>query len=164
MKIPKNVVALLNTQFKAELEASYLYLSMSNALHHFGYDGFAKRMRLQANEEKEHAMKIFDYMVSRNEQAHLDTIAAPTAEWPSITAVFENVYAHECLVTTMVYDLCEKAATDKDYATVSFMQWFVDEQVEEEKQALDFLMRIKEAQVSPAALLTLDELMLHTEK
>ena len=145
MKIPSSIVSLLNTQIHAEFESAFLYLSMSAFMHEKGYNGFACWLKIQAEEEKKHAMKIFDYMIERNETPVLQSFSSPLSDWTSVACVWEAVYAHECLITTMIYGIYDKALSEKDFGSVHLMNWFIGEQIEEEERAFDLLSRIKVA-------------------
>ena len=133
----------LNNQVNAEMYSSYLYLSMSAYFHSVSLGGFANWMRIQAQEELVHAIKIFDYINERGGRATLGAIDEPIAGWESAVAAFENVYAHEQKVTELINDLVTLATELNDHATVSFLQWFVNEQVEEEASADDVLQKLK---------------------
>jgi ferritin len=125
----------INDQINAELYSSYLYLSMAAHFESVNLPGFAKWMRVQAQEENGHAMKLFDYVVERGGRVTLAAIDAPPASWTSPLNAFEDVYAHEQKVTGLISGLMDLAIELKDHATSSFLKWFVDEQVEEEASA-----------------------------
>ena len=137
MRISEKLVKALNEQIKAELDSAYLYLGMANWLQGKNFAGMAHWFRVQAREEQEHAMKIHDYLIERNEIPVLLPVAAPETKWGSVAEVFKKAYGHECKVTEMIYALVDTASADKDHASVSMLQWFVDEQVEEEAQSLE---------------------------
>lgn len=122
----------LNKQINAEMHAFTVYLSMSAWFEAQSLAGFAGWMRDHANEEMAHAMKLFDYVHERGGHAHLMALDAPPTEWDTIQAVFEAALAHEEHVTKLIYELTDVADDEDDYATENFLQWFVDEQVEEE--------------------------------
>lgn len=126
----------LNKQIIAEFESAYLYLSMADHLQSENFDGMAHWFRVQAKEEETHAMKIHDYMIERNLKPDLEEIKPPKRQWNDIASLLDEAYHHECLVSDMIYDLVAQAMEDKDFASVSFLNWFVDEQVEEEEQSL----------------------------
>ncbi len=146
----------LNAQVNAELYSSYLYLSMESYLQDTGLDGFANWMRMQAREELEHAMKIYDFIFSCGGRARLGAIEAPTQDWESVLAVFENALGHEQHVTSLINDLMNLAIEEKDHATNIFLQWFVTEQVEEEEAAGAIVNRLRLAAGRGEALLSLD--------
>jgi ferritin len=123
----------LNTQINAELHAFYTYLSMSAYFESEGYPGFAAWMRHHSDEEMVHAMKIYDYIIDRRSSVKLKAISEPRTEWSRPLEVLEDALKHEQHVTKLINDLVALARDERDYATDSFLQWFVDEQVEEEQ-------------------------------
>ncbi|MDD1693318.1 MAG: ferritin [Methanoregula sp.] len=141
--ISKTMEAALNRQVNREIYSAYLYLSMSAYFETATLKGFATWMRLQAKEEQDHAMKIYDYVIARGGIASLEAIEAPRAKWTSAGKVFEEVYAHEQKVTGMIHALVDLSMKEKDHATFEMLQWFVREQVEEEEHANEILNQIK---------------------
>jgi len=133
----------LNKQINAELYSSYLYLSMSAHFQSINLGGFANWVRVQAQEELTHAIKIYDYVNERGARVVLQPIEQPPSEWKSPLAVFEEVYKHEQKVTGMINDLVSLAIGEGDHATNSFLQWFVTEQVEEEASADKVVQELK---------------------
>ncbi len=146
----------LNKQINRELYSSYLYLAMSSYFRSANMDGFAHWMRLQAEEEKAHGMKIYDYVLARGGKITLGAIEAPKAKWASAGKIFEEVYAHEQKVTSMINALVELAIKEKDHATFEMLQWFVKEQVEEEEHASGILSQIRVVGDVPGHLFWLD--------
>jgi ferritin len=143
MKITKKVEDVLNQQVNAEFWSAYLYLSMSGWCESQGLKGFANWMRVQFQEETSHALKIHDYIIDRAGKAVLQPIAAVDTTWNSILHVFEETYRHECVVTEMIGNCYETALAEKDHATVSMLKWFIDEQTEEESNALALIDQLK---------------------
>lgn len=141
--LKKSIESALNKQVNAELYSSYLYLSMSAYFETISFKGFANWMRKQAEEEKEHAMKIYDYINDTGGKVILTKIDGPRTEWKSALEVFEEVYAHEQKVTALIHDLMDLAIREKDYATQQLLTWFVAEQVEEEANASEILDQIR---------------------
>jgi ferritin len=141
--ISEKLQSALNDQINAEYFSSYLYLSMSAWFEAQDLPGFANWMRVQAKEEDFHVQKFFDYVVERGGRVVLETIDKPQTEWKSALEVFEEALAHEQHITSRIHDLVELAVEHKDRATQSFLQWFVDEQVEEEASAEAVLKSIK---------------------
>ncbi|MFH7319304.1 ferritin [Desulfurivibrio sp. D14AmB] len=139
----KKMEKSLNQQVNAELYSSYLYLSMSAYFSEINLAGCAHWMRLQAQEELLHGLKIYDYINERGGRALLASIEAPPQKWDSPVAVFENVLAHEQKVTGMINKLVDQAISEKDHATNNFLQWFVAEQVEEEASANEALQKMR---------------------
>ena len=157
MNPPPSVQKALNSQIKNELQAHYNYLGMSAHFERTAYLGFAKWMRTQAGEEYTHAMKVFDYLRERNATVQLAAIDAPKTEYgPKPLEVFEISLAQEQGVTQQIHDLSELALRDKDYATLQFLTWFLQEQVQEESTVQDIVDRLKLAGDNAAALLRLD--------
>jgi len=141
--LSKKMGNALNEQLNAELYSSYLYLSMSAYFTSTNLNGFANWMRVQAQEELMHAMKFYDFINERDGKVTLTQIEAPKTKWNSPLEVFEDVYKHECKVTSLIHNLVDLAVTEKDYATNTFLQWFVTEQVEEESSALEIVDKLK---------------------
>ncbi len=133
----------INEQIKWELYSAYLYLSMSTWFNSIGLRGFANWERIQAMEERDHAMKLYDYILFRGETVKLHAIDVPPSSWESPEKAFEFQYAHEQSVTAMINNLVDIAQEKKDHATYNMLQWFVDEQVEEEDSARTILDQLK---------------------
>jgi ferritin len=146
----------LNDQINAELFSSYLYLSMSAYFESQDLPGFANWMRVQAREEDLHVQKFFDYIVERGGRVMLEAIAKPRTEWGSALEAFEEALAHERSISARISDLVELALEQKDRATHSFLQWFVDEQVEEEASADQVVKAVRLGGGQPVAMLMLD--------
>lgn len=154
--ISKTMELALNKQVNRELYSAYLYLAMSSHFETVNMKGFARWMRVQAKEEQMHAMKIYDYIIARGGKTSLLDIEAPKAKWSSAGKVFEEVYAHEQKVTDMINGLVDLAVKEKDHASFEMLQWFVKEQVEEEKNASDILAEIICVGDHPGHLFCLD--------
>jgi ferritin len=133
----------LNGQLNAELYSSYLYLSMNAYFKSVNLDGFANWMYYQAQEELEHSMKFYDFILQRGGKVELMQIEAPPTEWSSPLAVFEATLEHEQKVTGLINDLVDVAHEESDHATTIFLQWFVSEQVEEEESVGGVLEQLK---------------------
>ena len=138
----------LNEQIKHETFSAYLYLSMEAYFEANALGGFANWMRIQYQEEMSHALKIFDFINERGGQVHLTAIDAPATEWGSPVEVFEVTLEHEREVSASIHRLVDLAIEISDHATNQMLQWFVEEQVEEEataEQILDELRLIGDA-------------------
>ncbi|MBO5418990.1 MAG: ferritin [Bacteroidales bacterium] len=135
----------INDQITAELWSSNLYLQMSYFLKSQGWDGFAHWMSLQAEEEREHATKMADYMTDRGGTVKLQMIDVVPEGWGSVLEIFEHAYSHECKVSKMIDTLVGLSSEEKDYATENFFRTFVDEQVEEEATASGIVDKLKKA-------------------
>lgn len=146
----------LNDQINAELYSAYIYLSMAAFFEARDLGGFATWMKGQAQEEVEHAMRIFDYVYDRGGIVKLQAIDGPATDWDSPLAAFEAAYEHERHVTSLIHDLARKAEENDDYATRNMLDWFIDEQVEEESTADSIVQRLKLAGDNSGALLLLD--------
>jgi len=157
MNPPPSVQQAISAQIKNELQAHYNYLGMSAHFEKTAFSGFAKWMRTQSGEEYTHAMKLFDYLRERNATIELKAIDAPRVEFgPRPIEVFEISLAQELGVTQQINDLYELALKEKDYATLQFLTWFLQEQVEEENTVQDMVDRLRLAGDNAAALLRLD--------
>jgi ferritin len=154
--INDKVQAALNEQINAELFSSYLYLSMSAYFESQDLPGFACWMRVQAKEEDFHVQKFFDYVIERGGRVILESIDKPQSEWGSPLEAFEEALAHEQHISSRIHDLVELAVEQKDRATQSFLQWFVDEQVEEEASADQVVKSLRLGAGQPVAMLMLD--------
>lgn len=139
----KKVEKALNDQIRWELYSAYLYLSMSSWYESIGLRGFANWERVQAQEERDHAMKIFDYVISRGGRVKLQAIDAPDTEWKSPLDAFRFSYAHEQKVTGLINALVDLSFEEKDHATYSMLQWFVNEQIEEESNASEIVNKLE---------------------
>ena len=146
-----------NEQIKSELFSGYLYLSMSAHFDHENMPGFAHWMRLQAQEELAHAMRLFDYVLRRGGQVELHGIDAPTTDFGSPLTLFESVLEHERAVTGMIHRLFELSGKEGDWAAQQELQWFIAEQVEEEDSAGRAVDQLRMAADDSAALLMLDQ-------
>lgn len=129
----------LNEQVIFELNSAYLYLSLSLAMADVRFKGFSSWLRLQYQEEMEHAFKFIDYLASRGESVTLGDIKAKAVEVTEPLKVANMVLAHEQLITGKINDLYALAIEEKDYATMNFLNWFITEQVEEEENARDLV-------------------------
>jgi ferritin len=132
MMSPK-VLDAFNEQMKHEFYSSYLYLSMSAYLDAANLPGLARWMRGQAREEANHAMKIFDHLIDRGGKVQLQPISGPPAEFATPREVFDQAHRHEKEVTASINRLYGLAVDERDFASRVFLDWFVQEQVEEEK-------------------------------
>ena len=155
--IKKKVEKAINKQINAELYSAYLYLSMNAYFESMNLPGAAQWMKYQAQEEMVHAMKFYGYLVERGGRVTLEAIDKPEAEWESPLAVFEAAYAHEQKVTAMTNALMDLAISESDHATSSMLQWFIDEQVEEEANADGIVQKLKMVKDSPGGLFMVDK-------
>ena len=133
----------MNKQINAELYSSYLYLSMAAWAHSKGYKGIANWLQVQAKEEHAHALKFYTYIEERNNCPEFFAIEKPENSWKDIIDLFEAVYKHELKVSALINNLYSLALEEKDHATSSFLQWFINEQVEEESAVCAIIDEIK---------------------
>jgi ferritin len=146
----------LNAQINAEFHASYLYLSMAAYFESQNLLGFANWMHKQSDEENIHGMKIYHYINSRRGRVLLSPIEGPKTEWNSSLEVFEDSLKHEQKVTGLINRLMDLAISESDHATISFLKWFVDEQVEEESNVDAVIQDLKRIGDAPQGLFILD--------
>jgi len=129
----KTMQDAMNEQMKQEFYSSYLYLSMSAFCDRANLPGLARWMRGQAQEETKHAMKIFDHVLDRGGKVELQQLGRPAADFASPKEVFEQAHQHEQQVTASINKVYGLAVDERDFASTAFLDWFVKEQVEEEK-------------------------------
>ena len=139
----EKIVKAINDQVNFELYSSYIYLSMSSYLRSLNLNGFANWMEIQVQEEVAHAMKLYNFLHERGGNVELEAIKKPKVRWNSPLEAFEDAYAHEQIVTGRINNLVDLALEEKDHATNAHLQWFVNEQVEEESNVLGILQQIK---------------------
>jgi ferritin len=154
--IAKKMENALNEQINAEMYSAYLYLSMAAHFESENLSGFAKWMRVQTQEEEAHAKKLFEYVLERGGKVTLKAIEAPPAQWKSPLAAFEAAHKHEQSITERINKLAELATDQKDHATSVFLQWYVNEQVEEEAQVDKIVRTLKATNEAPGALYMID--------
>ena len=153
----KKMEKSFNEQINEELYSAYLYLSMVAYFESTNLPGFANWMRVQTQEEIVHAMKFYDYINQRNGRVALTALADPQIEWKSPMDAFEAAYKHELHITDKINELVNQAIEEKDHAANMFLQWFVNEQVEEEKNPLDIIQKLKMIKDSSEGLYMLDK-------
>ncbi len=154
--ISKKMETAINEQINAELYSAYLYLAMSAWCENQNLKGFANWLRVQYKEETDHALKFHDYVLSRGGNIVLKKIDAPVMKWKNIIEIFEKVLTHEQHVTSLINNLVHLSETEKDYATHTMLQWYVNEQVEEEANATDILQQLKLFEGKGASLFMMD--------
>ncbi len=155
--LSKKMENALNEQINAELASAYLYLSMATWLEEKSLEGMANWMMIQFKEEQTHALKFYRYVVDRGGRVLLKPIEGPDTEWNNVLHVFEETLKHEQLVTSLINNLVNLAIEEKDHATNSMLQWFVDEQVEEEANAERIIQQLKMIGDHSHGLLMLDK-------
>ncbi len=152
----KKLLDEMNVQINKEMYSGYLYLAMAAHFEEKNLPGFAKWMTIQAEEELEHAIKIFKFLHEVGGKVILDAIDKPDSEFGNPQNVFEQVLEHEQYVTSRIHLLYKLAVETDEYPTQMFLQWFVNEQVEEEKNVTEILENLKLAGESGNVLLMLD--------
>lgn len=154
--ISEQIEKALNDQINAEFYSAYLYLSMNSYFLSINLNGSASWMRSQALEELTHADKFYRYVSERGGRVLLGPVEGPQSSWASPLNAFEDAYRHEQKVTARINDLMDLAIREKDHATVSMLQWFVDEQVEEESSISGIVGQLRLVGDNTGALVMLD--------
>lgn len=154
--ISKKMEDAFNDQVAAEYYSAHLYLAMSAYFQAADMPGFTNWMRVQYQEEMSHAEKIFDYVIERDGRAVLKAFDAPPVDWKSTLDAFEATYKHEQHVTGRINNLMDLAIAEKDHAAQIFLQWFVNEQVEEEASVKSIIQQLKLLGDSRAGLFQID--------
>jgi ferritin len=143
MKLSTKIEKALNDQINLEFNSAYAYLGMAAYFSGTPFTGFARWMHLQSKEEMEHARKFFDYVVDRGGKVTLQGIGEPPSSYKAPIEAFRASLRHEQKVSAAIERIYELALSEKDYSTLSFLKWFLDEQVEEEKNVSDMLARLE---------------------
>lgn len=139
--LEKKVSELLNEQIMKELYSAYLYLDMANYYSDEGLEGFENWFFIQAQEERDHAMLIRTYLLNNDEKVRLLPIDAPEESYPDFGVPLDKAYEHEKLVTASIHNIYAAAAAVQDFRTLEFLNWFVKEQGEEEKNSSDLIKK-----------------------
>lgn len=155
--ISSRIADLLNAQISNEQYAAQYYLSMSAWFAARDLDGIANYFRVQSKEELMHADKMFDYLNDVGAEIIVGEIAKPPHEFQSATDIFEKALEHEKSVTRSIFTIVKQANEEADFATISFLQWFINEQVEEEASASQLVTKIKMVSENPSALYLFDQ-------
>ena len=140
--ISKKMADRINEQINKEMYSAYLYMAMSAKMSEAGYKGVAKWLMIQYHEEMFHSMKFYGYLQNQGAIVDLKAIAVPSFKETGIKELFQHVLEHEKGVTKGIHEIMAQAIDEKDYATQTLTQWYVSEQVEEEKNANDILQAI----------------------
>lgn len=141
--INSKIVAALNDQLNLEYYSAYSYLAMSAYFLTQNLNGFAHWMRVQAQEELAHGMKIYDFLDDREAEIRFRALDAPKQNWDGPLDVFEDSLAHEQKVSQSIYNIADLALSERDHATHTFLQWFIEEQVEEEAAVKELIDTLK---------------------
>lgn len=146
----------LNEQIQVEFQSEAYYLGMAAYFEEEDWDGFAHFMKLQAEEEHEHGMKFFDFLAEVDRPIDVPAVEAPRTDYSSIREVFETALEQEQHVTQKIHELVSLSREESDYEAESILQWFVDEQIEEENTMDSLLSQVKRAEGDEAALFMID--------
>lgn len=155
--LSEKLLKYLNEQVNFEIYSAYVYLSMAAYCESIDLSGFSNFFKVQSQEELFHAMKFYDYIFQKNGVVTLEQIEKPNGDYENITNIFETGYEHEQIVTSRLYRIADIATEEKEHATISLLNWFINEQVEEENTFNTILKKIKRAENNPAALYMLDD-------
>ena len=146
----------LNAQIKEELQSAYIYLSMSAESDRLGLPGFANWFKMQYSEELAHADRFFHYVLERNGEVDLHALDKPHVGEESPLSLFEKALSHERHITQCIFKLKDLARDESDHATDVFLEWFVNEQVEEEASTQEVIDKLKLVDGSPNGLFMID--------
>ncbi|MDF2557221.1 MAG: ferritin [Bacillales bacterium] len=154
----ESLVKAYSTQANAEWYSAYLYLAMCSHADSLGLKGFANWLYVQYQEEMAHGNHMYQYIAERGEKAIFSAIEKPEkVEWASLTEMFEQVLEHEQKVTGLINDIATLSKNENDHASYNFIQWYVDEQVEEESSADEILSTLKFVKEDPVAVYNMDK-------
>ncbi|NOR86872.1 MAG: ferritin [Bacteroidales bacterium] len=156
----EKVIETINFQIKAEEESSRLYFAMANWCDANGFAGSAAYLYEHANEERMHMVKLVNYLNERGAVVKTQALEQPQNNWASIKDVFKDVLSHEEMVTGLINNLFEVCMDEKDYLTSNFLQWYIQEQVEEEASARSVLDQLELASSSQGGMFHFDKEML----
>lgn len=152
----ENLSNLLNDQMNYEFYSAQVYLAMAAYCSSESLDGFANFFIVQAEEERFHAMKIYKYLNDRGKRATITGMESPNNEYESVLDAFENGYRHEQIVTKRFYELADVALNEREHATMQFLKWFLDEQVEEESMFDTIIQKLKRIDQDSNAFFMMD--------
>lgn len=155
--LDKKVASLLNEQIMKELYSAYLYLDMANFYGDAGLSGFENWFTIQAQEERDHALLFRSYLMNNGEKVKLLPIDAPDQNYTAFDAPLNKSYEHECLVTSYINEIYAAALAVKDYRSLEFLNWFIKEQGEEEKNASDLITKFALFGHDPKSLYAFDK-------
>lgn len=155
--ISKKCAKAINEQINREFFSSFLYQAMGNDAMSKGFKGAASWFGVQFTEEQAHAFKFAKYLQDQGVKVELTTIEAPKTEWPDLLAMFKDALAHEKKVTAWINKIAELAVADADFATLNMLQWFINEQVEEESNVSDAIWMLEMSAGSKGALFMADK-------
>jgi len=155
--LDKKVAELLNDQINKELYSAYIYLDMANFYADYGLDGFENWFYIQTQEERDHAMMIREYLKDNGHKITSELIEKPEYTYSNIKDPLDITLEHEKIVTGLINDIYAAAHDVKDYRTMNFLDWFIEEQMEEEKSAEDNIRKFELFASDPKGLYLLDQ-------
>lgn len=155
--ISEKINNALNQQINKEFYSSYLYLSISAYLRESGLLGFARWTKMQAQEELLHGEKIFDFLIDRKGTVHLDKIEKPELNFETPLELFEFIYEHEQSITQAIMCVAQQAEEECDRTTLMFIDWYINEQVEEEYNVLKIIKKLKQFGTDGSSLYLIDK-------
>jgi ferritin len=155
--LPDSMLKAMNEQIQHEFYSSYLYLSMSAWCYAQGWDGMANWFRVQSLEEQAHGMKFFDHLHDRDGRIDLMMLKEPAKEWESPLALFKAAHKHEQFISSKIHALLKLAHQEDDFASMSLLNWFVDEQIEEEATASKIVQTLERLGSSGEGLVMFDK-------
>lgn len=154
--ISERLLKELNKQINFEFFSAHIYLAMAAYCAAEDFDGFSNFFKVQAEEEKFHAMKLYNFVNEMNGRVVLEGMPNPQNDYKSLLDVFEISLAHEKSVTKRIYNLTDIATEEKEHATISLLRWFIDEQVEEEASITRIINKLSRIKDDPSSLYMLD--------
>lgn len=140
--LSKRMIETINSQINKEIYSAYLYLAMASKAEAAGYKGSAVWFKVQYHEEMVHAMKFYEYLADQGAEVRLQAIADPSVKFTGLLGLFKDTLAHEHTVTSSINNLMELAIEEKDHASQALLQWYVTEQVEEEKNGTEIIQTL----------------------
>lgn len=161
--ISARIQQLLNEQMKNEFYSAYFYMAMQNWFAEKNLSGFAHWYEVQVKEERDHALRIRDYLLRVDGSPELLEIEAPDQHFSGVADILQRTLAHEQFVTSKINELMDAAEGESDYKTILFLQWYITEQIEEEENARALIERLKAANNSDAGVLYMDGELAHRQ-
>ena len=162
--VSEKINQIINEQINKEFYSGYLYLSMSANLHEIGLFGFASWLKIQAKEEVEHGLRVLDYLLERDSYITLKQIRTPEFEFLGVKSVFEILYEHEKCITNSIMEIAKLAEEECDRKTLTFIDWFIEEQTEEEQQVKEIIKRLELFGEDKVALYLMDKELAQREE
>jgi ferritin len=155
--ISKKMLDLINAQINEEMYSAYLYMAMSAECSNRGLNGTATWLMVQYHEEMFHAMKFYNYLLDQGGKVSLAALKTPPITFKTVKEMFSQVLKHENHITTCINSLIDLAIKEKDHASHAFLQWYVNEQVEEEKNASEILNQLGYIKEDAAGMILFDK-------